>query len=598
MKFIPEISRDRFLLFLTQTKAYELEPFKILDIWESISNEIYAYQTPYGLIGLPDKGGLSSYYSSNITESDAKFIQEFLESIDTSSLNTRVIKQSDDFYQILISSYNSYGKSYEYKGKKIVLLFGDFNEFNYKLIQNLKEAAKFTANEHQDKMLKAYIKHFTEGNVKDHIESQRHWIKDKGPIIETNIGFIEHYLDPMKYRGEFEGLVAVVNKEQSKLLGDLVDNAEDLLKKLTWPAEFERETFSKPDFTSLDVLTMATFGTPVGINLPNYDEIRTKEGFKNVNLGNCYPTPSKKTAQFLKEDVVDNLVKHGLDGLFVQVAIHELLGHGSGTLFTEDKDGKLNFDNTKVKNPLNGNEITTWYKASETWNSKFGGISAGYEECRADSIGLYLATFNESLKILCPGKEEDFDNILFAQWTSILINGIRGLMFYSEEAKKWGQAHIMGRYAILKVCMEAGKDFVKIEEVEKDGNPYVYLNIDKSQIRTTGREAIGEFIKHLQVYKTIADVENGEKFFNRYLEVDETFLKYRKIALRFRPPRPLEVQNDVLLHENGEFEYVKFDVTAEGVIKSHVFHHRDSYADVYPIWKEHQNHFRYKSESH
>lgn len=175
-------------------------------------------------------------------------------------------------------------------------------------------------------MINSYIAHFNSGSIEQHKDSQRHWIKDKGPIIETNIGFIESYLDPLKVRAEFEGFVSVVNKTESIKLEKLVQEAESIIANLPWPKEFEVAEFKKPDFTSLDVISFASSGMPIGINLPNYDDIRQTEGFKNVNLGNAYSTPKKENVQFLTESDRDLYVKYYKDSLFVIVALHELLG--------------------------------------------------------------------------------------------------------------------------------------------------------------------------------------------------------------------------------------------------------------------------------
>lgn len=86
----------------------------------------------------------------------------------------------------------------------------------------LEKAIPYASNEHQREMLKSYVTHFDNGSIEEHKNSQRHWIKDKGPVIETNIGFIESYLDPLKVRAEFEGFVTIVNKEESLKLEHLV----------------------------------------------------------------------------------------------------------------------------------------------------------------------------------------------------------------------------------------------------------------------------------------------------------------------------------------------------------------------------------------
>jgi dipeptidyl-peptidase-3 len=45
-------------------------------------------------------------------------------------------------------------------------------------------------------MLQEYIESFEKGSISDHKDSQRAWIKDKSPVVESNMGWIEHYVDP------------------------------------------------------------------------------------------------------------------------------------------------------------------------------------------------------------------------------------------------------------------------------------------------------------------------------------------------------------------------------------------------------------------
>jgi len=49
----------------------------------------------------------------------------------------------------------------------------------------------------------------------------------------------------------------------------------------------------------------------------------------------------------------------------VIVALHELIGHGAGKLFYENKDGSLNFNKDNTINPLTGEKVTTFYKPNE-----------------------------------------------------------------------------------------------------------------------------------------------------------------------------------------------------------------------------------------
>jgi dipeptidyl-peptidase III len=196
-------------------------------------------------------------------------VSDFLERKGLLPENTR-IKKTEQGYDILIASAQTDPSSSDRDlkvrewtlddGKKVQLVFGDYAREMKTIADHFAEARKSAANDTQANMMAEYATSFATGSLEHFKESQRWWIKDKGPEVEVDVGFIETYRDPHGIRGEWEGFVAMVNKERTQAFGKLVDSAPKLIPLLPWDQAFEKDTFLSPDFTSLEVLTFAGSG--------------------------------------------------------------------------------------------------------------------------------------------------------------------------------------------------------------------------------------------------------------------------------------------------------------------------------------------------
>ncbi|XP_014677265.1 PREDICTED: dipeptidyl peptidase 3-like [Priapulus caudatus] len=614
-KFVPGTPQDKLKTLIWKSAAYISCPEMIENLWSWCGKRMYSLAEKELQLGLGDEG-TTTYFSANCTMEDAKLVQKFLDAKAISPYNSRVFKTINDgkpHYDVRLASVNTpdlveqsetadrvnhLGAS-EFEGTSFSVSCGDYSALMAYVATNLKKAKDHAANETEEAMLQSYIDSFTTSSLQAHKDGSRLWIKDKGPIVETYIGFIETYRDPIGVRGEFEGFVAIVNKEMSQKFASLVENAETFLPMLPWGNDYEKDRFLRPDFTSLDVVTFSGSGIPAGINIPNYDEIRQNEGFKNVSLGNVLSAGYKEEkVTFLSAGDVELYKLLKAPSFEVQVGLHELLGHGSGKLFSEKTDGIRNFDSEKIKDLETGEKISSWYAPGETYDSKFQVISSTYEECRAECVGLYLCLEPCILKIFAHEGDKAQD-IIYVNWLNMVRAGVLGLEFYTPKTKKWRQAHMQARYVILRVLLEAGEGLVSVTKTNgEDGQPDLLVSLDRSKINSVGKAAIAKFLQRLQTYKSTGDLVRAEAMYVAYATVsdegDTPFLCYRSIVMNRKQPRKLFVQhNTSVTSDESSVNISTYESSPEGLIQSFIERFTSTDVDdaIIDLWKKDQPNF-------
>ena len=386
-------------------------------------------------------------------------------------------------------------------------------------------------------------------------------------------------------RAYWEGWVAIVNKEQSKKFGALVKSSEEIIPMLPWDPDMEKDNFLAPDFTMLEVICFATNGCPLGINIPNYDDIREDFGFKNVVLGNSMPSYAFNAVQFATEEQAKVLAEQTIRSYEVHVACHELLGHGVGKLHYRGADGSQK----TYKDPLTGEAFESSYEEGDTWNSRFGQISASYEECRADTCGFYLCTIPKVYEIF-GFQADEVDRLLWVNVMNQMRKGVIGLTLYNPQTKKWGQAHTQGAFVLAMWLYKKQKsDILKFEIVGDNEDFRIHLN--QENLVKEGKELIKDMLIVLQVYKSSGAVERATKWYKEFSAVDDYFLTIREIIVKNKKGRRLECNNNLFKYSESCIQPICYPATLEGVILSYADRYQFSkglYKQVLSSWDEHK----------
>jgi dipeptidyl-peptidase-3 len=201
------------------------------------------------------------------------------------------------------------------------------------------EAAIPHATEPMAEALRALIRFYTTGEAADREAYDIAWLKDKDSPVDTINGFVEVYMDARGMKGAWEALVYYVNREKTEGIRRLAADAQWFEDRMPWAPEYRKQGVRGITANAIDVVVEAGESapiTPVGINLPNDQDIREKYGSKSVSLANVNEAYDKSTsAEFRREfawspEEAARAQKWSSLAGELTTDLHEVIGHGSG----------------------------------------------------------------------------------------------------------------------------------------------------------------------------------------------------------------------------------------------------------------------------
>ena len=552
----------------------------------SVAQAMYSPQP--SSLGFRGNETQSAYYPSDLafTKEEVADVSDLLEQSGVLPENTRIRKKmqgGEAIYEVLQASslFDPHVQTLKLgdDDRTVRVVKGDHTNELTVICRHLREASHFAANEIQKKFLHQYTESFESGDLEVYKESQKSWIKDTAPRVENIFGFVEPYRDPFGIRAEFEGLVAISDAGETKLLSRLVGESSKFITQLPWAqgfsenngkGPFEKALFEPPDFSSIHTLAYCSSIIFAGINLPNYNDIRQDCGFKNMIIANRMTAESNSSAisPFIDPPEASIFQKHKYPAYYIWVVLHELFGHGTGKMMCEGEHCKFNFDIEHPPiDPLTGDSINLWYRPGQTWTGVFADLATTVDECRAELVGAYLMDNKDLLGLFGFDSSSEIspEDITYNVYLQLGVDGLRGLENFNIEAGSWGQAHSRAHFAMLKCLLRDGKGSMKVDC--DSSHDQLRVRVDRSRIVSDGKPALAGMLLKLHMYRCTADVKSCRSYYEDLSQVEAEYLEWRRIVLAQKQPKWVFVQANTFL--NGDEVILKeYEPTPEGVIQS------------------------------
>jgi dipeptidyl-peptidase-3 len=419
----------------------------------------------------------------------------------------------------------------EVNGLPVFVTKGLHSETLKKVNKWLSLAKDVALNATEAEALAALIRHWETGEIDDHIRYSELWVDDTDPVVEFYHGVVEFYHDPAGHRCEYESFVAAVDPGESRFLHDFVRHASTILPLLPYPPCYERSNFIPPNYNALNILTFCVTGMWIGINIPNYEEVRMVKSFKNVSMSNVISAlpVSPANCPFIPDEQLPEFIELFDSEYILNVAAHELYGHGSGTMLKQ-----ADVAGGQIRSLIDPDKVVdTFWKDDETWQGVFGGLANPLEECRAEATSLHLTLKDEVLDLygVAPEKRMSFKVV---SALSMLQAGVKNLIAYEPALGRWLRAHAQARFTIVKAAVDWGKGAVSVRKVAETYKIFVDKNNLGGLI-----EAVAKLLKHLNYYKAARLPDEAVQFMNEMSTPNDFWLDVRKQAEQLESKKPV-----------------------------------------------------------
>ena len=364
---------------------------------------------------------------------------------------------------------------------------GRYSDEISEIIRHLEAAVPY-ATEPMAKALRANIAYYRTGAQVDQRAYDIAWVEDRSSTVDTINGFTEVYMDARGAKGAWEALVFYVNPEKTGAIKTLAANAQWFEDRMPWDPQYRKEGVTGITANAIDVVVETGDSgpvTPVGINLPNDQSVRERNGSKSVSLSNVNEAyelsrPGDYRQEFAwTAEEAERSRRWGSLASEMTTNMHEVIGHASG----------------KLAERLGGS-------AQPDLKEQYSAL----EEARADLIGLYFLPDSKlvELGVLQADAQQD---IVRAEYEGYARNALLQLRRV-REGTQIEEDHMRNRQMIIHWLMA---NTAAIERRTRDGKTF-YVMVDWRVFRA----GIATLLDEVQRIKSEGDYDAARTLFETY----------------------------------------------------------------------------------